>query len=610
MNNSKLCGQLVIQYNQNTGLSEIQFLASTAFIAGLVEFIFGILRLGIIVDFISAPVIAGFTSGAAISIICSQLSGLFGISGLNTNLPAYMVLGNTIASLNRISIDAAFGISTIIFLVLWRHIGKWMIKKKFKCGRLFGQAGNIVALVLFTLISFIINFETKVVKIVGSVPSGINYVQIPNFLKNFSAVYPAAVTVVLVAIMEHIAIAKSFGRHSGYKIKPNQEIIALGLVNMIGCFFGAYPATGSFSRSAVKSRSGVKTPLADFFTAAVVIVSIFYLTSVFYWIPSASLSGIIVFSITDLISRPKTLVNMFKFQLTDFLSYLVALVVTFFTSIEVGIFVSVAFSVLVLLYRVARPKFSFFQISDGKWKSDSDHRFLRKTGIAIFRIEESLTYPNANYITEKITNHIESNTSAVENPDRERLWCEEHPKSASKLKCNESFPIANPNYECVIDNRNEISAADLQKYDEGILISSTSIPTLMEKETGERAFSELKVLILEFSAVNNIDSTGLQCLLDIRDDLLRHTGGRTVPILFINVRERLTKSIHIFHSIVTPHFQVTPMVAHMNDDSSNSSAEANKMESSLGYNHHHDNEHGGCSLIFRSIEDAINVTIS
>jgi solute carrier family 26 (sodium-independent sulfate anion transporter), member 11 len=591
----KLCGQVLATYNTNTSLSPVEFSVAVAFTAGAIELIFGVLRLGIIVDLISSPVIAGFTSGAAISIICTQLPSLLGISGINTQNPAYLVVGNTVSSLHSVKLDAAFGFSTIIFLALWRLISRELTRNKYSFGTLFGQVGNAVALVIFTLISFGVNYNrSPLVKIVGLIPSGISYIGVPN-VSHMSSVFPAAATVVLVAIMEHIAVTKSFARVNGYKIKPNQEIFALGVVNLLGSFFGAFAATGnqrltlgSFSRSAVKSRSGVKTPLAGLFTAAIVLIAIFFLTTTFANIPVASLSGLIIFAITDLISRPHVVIDLYKFQFTDFLSFFVALVVTFFTSIEVGIYSSVGFSVLVLLYRVARPSLQFLVQNDGKWEEKDDYEQLASTGIAVFKIEESLTYPNANYVSEKIKKVIYGNTKVNEDPNRERLWCEEPHTSHTRSQSGSKAPrIA------------FLSSSDINR-------------TPSETPLSIPSPSSLRALILDFSAVNNMDSTGLQCLLDIRDDIQRHTS-EPVPILFANVRRRLVKSIHQFHKIVAPNHQVTPMVAEptafVGTDSAGVTEEVDVSLSKDSFEFYHDHEHMGCSLVFGSIDDAIQSVV-
>src|ERR1041384_2389721 len=113
---------------------------------------------------------------------------------------------------------------------------------------------------------------------------------------------PAAIIVLLI---EHIAISKSFGRINNYTINPSQELVAIGFTNVFGPFLGAYPATGSFSRTAIKAKAGVRTPLAGIFTAVIVLLALYALTSVFFYIPSAGMAAIIIHAVGDLITPPR-----------------------------------------------------------------------------------------------------------------------------------------------------------------------------------------------------------------------------------------------------------------------------------------------------------------
>jgi solute carrier family 26 (sodium-independent sulfate anion transporter), member 11 len=96
----------------------------------------------------------------------------------------------------------------------------------------------------------------------------------------------------------------AFGRVNGYKINPNQEFIAIGVSNTIGTVFSAYPATRSFSRSALKSKSGIRAPPAGIFTAVIVIVALYGLTPAFTWISTAGISTVIIHAILDLVAKP------------------------------------------------------------------------------------------------------------------------------------------------------------------------------------------------------------------------------------------------------------------------------------------------------------------
>ena len=150
-------------------------------------------------------------------------------------------------------------------------------------------------------------------------------------------------------LLEHIAISKSFGRLNNYKINPNQELIAIGVTNLIGPCFGGYAATGSFSRSAVKSKSGVRTPLAGWITAIVVLIAIYALSGVFFWIPKAALSAVIIHAVGDLIAPPSLLYKFWLMNPLELLIWVASVVVTIFTSVDYGVYTSVAASAALLL---------------------------------------------------------------------------------------------------------------------------------------------------------------------------------------------------------------------------------------------------------------------
>jgi sodium-independent sulfate anion transporter 11 len=294
-------------------------------------------------------------------------------------------------------------------------------------------------------------------------------------------------------------------------------------------------------------------------------ISICYFTIAFSQIPSSSLSAIIIFAIKELIAKPKTLIDMYHFKKTDFLAFMVAMVVTIFTSIEIGIYSSVTVSICVLLFRVSRPYLQLLsKETSGLWEESIENDYLSQNGIAVFKVEESLTYPNANYVSERIKNVIQERTVATEDPNRERLWCEEpiNSKKADEI-----------NIDSKLDDK--ISKDGFNSQSLSIIVSASL---------------HLKGLILDCSAVNDIDSTGLQCLIDIRLDLLRHCG-HPVPFLFANVRKRLIPSIHTFHAMVTP-VTTGPLTPDLQ-------LEENNLE------YHHDDERLGCNLVYSTIDEAI-----
>jgi solute carrier family 26 (sodium-independent sulfate anion transporter), member 11 len=276
------------------------FIATTlAFFCGIITLGIGILRLGFVVEFIPVPAIAGFMTGSAIAIALGQVPSLLGTSSLfNTRAACYLVIIDTLKYLPQTKIDAAFGFPALFFLYAYRYGFNWASRRYPKYKRWFFYAlvlRNAILVVFITIISYLVcrsNPKNPPISILKTVPSGFQNVgrlTIDNSLASSMAGQLPVSTVVL--LLEHIAISKAFGRVNDYKIVPDQELIAIGVTNVFGTFFNAYPATGSFSRSAIKSMSGVRTPLADLVTGIVVVLALYALTGAFYWIPNAGLAA-------------------------------------------------------------------------------------------------------------------------------------------------------------------------------------------------------------------------------------------------------------------------------------------------------------------------------
>jgi len=243
-----------------------------------------------------------------------------------------------------------------------------------------------------------------------------------------------------VLLIEHIAIAKSFGRVNNYTIDPSQEMVAIGVTNLLGPFLGAYPATGSFSRTAIKSKAGVRSPFGGVITAFVVLLAIYALPAVFFYIPNATLSGVIIHAVGDLITPPNTVYQFWRISPLEVIIFFAGVLVTVFSSIENGIYVTISISAAVLLFRVVKARGRFLGkvkihsvVGDHLVDEEGKHGAVRRRtsfygndpdksarnlflpidhqdgsnpqievdspypGIFIYRFSEGFNYPNANH---------------------------------------------------------------------------------------------------------------------------------------------------------------------------------------------------------------------
>ncbi|KAL7421766.1 Sulfate permease 2 [Cryptotrichosporon argae] len=480
-----------------------------AFICGFIVLAIGLFRVGWIIEFIPQPAVSGYMTGSALNIAAGQIPGLLGTSKLfNTKAATYQVIINTLKYLPQSDLDAAFGVSSLALLYGIKWSMDW-VQRRYP-GRRARIAFFIQALrhgfvvILFTIISWRVNVNHKTARIllVGTVPSGLQEVHTPLISKSLlAAIGPHIPVTTIVMLLEHISIAKSFGRLNGYKIDPNQELVAIGVNNVVGSCFSAYPSTGSFSRSALKSKSGVRTPLAGVATGIVVIVALYAVAPAFYWIPNASLAALIIHAVADLVASPKQSFGFWRVSPVEYIIFVGAVLWSIFYSIESGIYWSLATSVVLLLFRMARPKGNFLgrvriQPEGGKTASPGAHSHAREVyvpignnngvlnrdidveapppGIIVYRFEESFLYPNASYINDRLVDRVKAETrrgkdySGISAGDRP--WNDPGPKQKDAAALYEA----------------------------------------------ERARPLLRAIILDFSAVANIDTTGVQNLIDTR----------------------------------------------------------------------------------------------
>ncbi|CAO3617938.1 unnamed protein product [Cunninghamella echinulata] len=370
--NSLLFGQIILAVQQTTQFQSGEWTmayvcATLTLLSGIICFLVGILRLGILFDFICQPAIAGFMGGSGITIVVNQLPKILGITGVDTTQPTYLIFGYTLVGLPRTTWDAMIGISSLIYIYSVRYYSNVAAKRYPRYGKFFFYLNitrNIVALVGSTLLSFLINhlgkFEKSPFKILGVVPAGLQEMRVPTFDTSLIALaLPNMVGVVVLQIMEHCSISTSLGKLSDYKISVNQEISSIGISNVLGSFFSAYPTTGAFSRTAVMSKSGSRTPLSNIFVGTIVLITIYYFTPALTYIPSAAIGAVVCHAVTDLISGPKVWVKYWNTHPSEFIIFACAYVISLVTRIDISVYVPVVVSIVVQLYRISRPKYAF-----------------------------------------------------------------------------------------------------------------------------------------------------------------------------------------------------------------------------------------------------------
>ncbi|WP_340106202.1 SulP family inorganic anion transporter [Rhodohalobacter sp. 8-1] len=368
----------------------------TALGVGTVQFLMGVFRMGFLVNFLSHPVLSGFTSAAALIIGASQISGLFGLD-LARSKQVHDIIYGAIQNVGNIDpITTIIGVGSVASIILLK---KWK--------RTFPSA--LVVVVAGTVVTALLGLNGQGVSIVGEVPRGLPSMQIPGLSwSDYSSLLPIILVISLVSYMESIAVAKAIANKHGYKVNANQELIALGGANLGGALFQSFPTTGGFSRTAVNDQSGAKTTLAAIITAILIGITVLFLTPLFYYLPNAVLAAIIMVAVAGLFDAEE-MAHLWRTDKKDLAMLSITFIATLFLGIEEGIGIGVLMSLIMVIYSSTKPHTTEI----GRLGNTNNFRNVdrypdAKTDpeILIFRFDSNLYFANVEHFRESIEDKI------------------------------------------------------------------------------------------------------------------------------------------------------------------------------------------------------------
>ncbi|QXP66478.1 SulP family inorganic anion transporter [Polaribacter sp. AHE13PA] len=385
-----------------TGVSTLALAGSESYIAiavllalmvGAIQFLMGVFSLGFIVNFLSKPVITGFTSAVALIIGFNQFRNLFGVDFVQSDQLQYVVV-DVFGRINNFNHPTTIiGLISVVIIIILRKINKKI-------------PSALIVVILGILILKFFGSSIVGVSIVKDIPSGLPIFGIPEFdIDLIRELLPIAFTLVMVGYLETISIGKSLeAKQDEYRIRPNQELIALGISNMVGSLFKAYPTTSSFSRSAINQESGARTGMAALISVVMVVFTLLFLTPLFYHLPKTVLAAIIIVAVFNLVNF-KEAAFLWKANHLDFWLMLATFIATLLLGIEFGIIVGVGLSLIVLIYRTSRP----YVAELGKVPNSNFYRnrsrfeeVIIEDDVLIFRFDAQIFYANSSYFRDKL----------------------------------------------------------------------------------------------------------------------------------------------------------------------------------------------------------------
>ncbi|TYJ29044.1 hypothetical protein E1A91_A06G043000v1 [Gossypium mustelinum] len=387
-----------------SGYRKIVF--TVTFFAGTFQAIFGLFRLGFLVDFLSHAAIVGFMAGAAIVIGLQQLKGLFGSNHFTTKTDVVSVLGSVLKSVPHDwhPLNFSLGCLFLVFLLVARSIGR-RNKKLFWLPAI----APLLSVILSTLIVYLTKADEHGVKIIKHLKGGLNPSSLHQLQLNGPHVAQAAkigLISAVVALTEAIAVGRSFASIKGYHLDGNKEMMAMGFMNVAGSFTSCYVATGSFSRTAVNFSAGCQTAL---------------FTKLLYYTPISILASIILSALPGLIDINEAY-YIWKVDKLDFLACLVAFFGILFVSVEIGLLAAVTISFAKIFLNSIRPSVeqlgrlprtdTFCEVNQYPMAIENETPGLLALGIN----SGLLCFANANCIRERIMRLVteESGTKETE----------------------------------------------------------------------------------------------------------------------------------------------------------------------------------------------------
>ncbi|MEM8906408.1 MAG: SulP family inorganic anion transporter [Bacteroidota bacterium] len=370
----------------------ISLVLTLTLMAGVIQFVLGLARLGALVNFVSHTVVLGFTAGAALLIATSQIKHILGIS-VPSGAPFWETLALIVQQLDQTNgYVLAVALATLSVAVLIKYLlPRWPYM--------------IIAMLAGSVLAIWLGGESRGILTIGEMPAHLPPFRVPELsMSTIRQLAPNAFAIALLGLIEAVAIARSIAVHTKQRIDGNQEFIGQGLSNIVGSFFSCYAGSGSFTRSGVNHQSGAQTPIAAIFAAIILLFVLLFIAPYAAYLPIPAMGGIILLVAYNLIDfkHIKEILYTNKFELAILVTTFLA---TLFLHLEMAIYAGVILSLVFYLQRTSKPHIATMA-------PDQDDRrqrliyIIRKAGlqecpqVKIIRIDGSLFFGAIDHIAD------------------------------------------------------------------------------------------------------------------------------------------------------------------------------------------------------------------
>jgi sulfate permease, SulP family len=385
-----------------------------ALVTGLLRIGAGLARLGFLASFISAPVLKGFIVGLALTIMVGQLPKLFGVPKGSGDF--FAQLGTVISELGGTNVPTlVVGAASLLLVLLLR---RWLPL----------VPGSLAVVLLGIAAVALLDLDAEGVAIVGPIEAGLPDLGLPDAgATDYLTLVGSAVGVLLVGYAEGLGAAKTYAAKAGYDVDPNRELLGLGAANLGSGLASGMVVNGSLSKTAVNGGAGARSQVSGLTVAALTVVTLLFLTGLFEQLPEATLAAVVIAAVVELVDIPalRRLHRVWTPHLAgiygwaaraDFLAALAALLGVLVFDTLPGLFIGIAVSLVLLLYRASRPHIA--QLARGAdraaWLDTERHPALTTDpAVLVVRVEAGLFFANADHIRATVRGLCAPATGAV-----------------------------------------------------------------------------------------------------------------------------------------------------------------------------------------------------
>ena len=373
-------------------------MAALAIAVGCVSLLAAVVRLGHLASLLSKPALVGYITGVGLVLLSSQIAGFTGVSiDADMFTSRWWELISNVEAVNgfTLSISAA----TLIAMLLLRCFAPKV-------------PGALVAVLGATVAATVFSLERRGVALVGAIPSELPKPSLPSVnAHDVSRLLPGAAAIALVGFSDNVLTARSIARDRGYRVDPNQELVALGAINLASGLSQGFPVSSSASRTVVPAALGSRTQLVSLIAALFVLLSVVLLRDELALIPRAALSAVIVAAAVSIIDLAGC-IALWRFNRTEGLLALVTAAAVILFGVLPGIVLAISMSLLVALARIARPHDAVLGDLpglDGWVDIDEFPNALAADGLLVFRFDAPVFFLNVERFVERIEQALRDN---------------------------------------------------------------------------------------------------------------------------------------------------------------------------------------------------------